>query len=155
MRSLRSRCGRQGGNMDFSRWLRTEWDRILGFGLIGLGAVFVVLAYFGVSDSPYLAQQLSFITSGGIGGLFLLGAGATLLHTADVHDGGRKLDGIERALRAGEPPTWGAPRPGAPQVVGSPARRAHHLGGSAPQEPPDFNNPDAWGVLGGRSPPSG
>jgi hypothetical protein len=89
--------------VDFSRWLRTEWDRVLGFGLIGLGAVFVVLAYFGVSDSPYLAQQLSFITSGGIGGLFLLGAGATLLHTADVHDEWRKLDRIEQALRAGEP----------------------------------------------------
>src|SRR5438132_10098456 len=104
MRSVRSRCDRQGGeNVDISRWLRTEWDRVLGFGLIGLGAVFVVLAYFGVSDSPYLAQQLSFITSGGIGGLFLLGAGATLLHTADVHDEWRKLDRIEQALRAGEP----------------------------------------------------
>jgi len=62
--------------VDFSRWLRSEWDRVVGFGLIGLGAVFVVMAWFGVSDSPYLAQQLSFITSGGIGGLFLLGAGA-------------------------------------------------------------------------------
>src|SRR5438132_14088415 len=101
MRSVRSRCDRQGGeNVDISRWLRTEWDRVLGFGLIGLGAVFVVLAYFGVSDSPYLAQQLSFITSGGIGGLFLLGAGATLLHTADVHDEWRKLDRIEQAVRS-------------------------------------------------------
>jgi hypothetical protein len=89
--------------VDFRRWVRTEWDRILGFGLICLGAVFVVLAWFGVSDSPYLAQQLSFITSGGIGGLFLLGAGATLLHVADVHDEWRKLDRIERALLAGDP----------------------------------------------------
>jgi len=24
--------------VDFSRWLRTEWDRVLGFGLIGLHA---------------------------------------------------------------------------------------------------------------------
>ena len=62
-----------------------------------------MLAWFGVSDSPYVAQQLSFITSGGIGGLFLLGSGATLLHVADVHDEWRKLDGIEQALRSGEP----------------------------------------------------
>ena len=89
--------------MDFSRWLRSEWDRVLGFGLIGLGAVFVVIAWFGVSDSPYLAQQLAFITSGGIGGLFLLGAGATLLHVADVHDEWRKLDRIERAIRDTKP----------------------------------------------------
>ena len=89
--------------MDFRRWLRMEWDRILGFGMIGLGAVLVVMAYFGVSDSPYLAQQLSFITSGGIGGLFLLGTGATLLHVADVHDEWRKLDRIEQALRGDTP----------------------------------------------------
>ena len=86
--------------MDFSGWLRAEWDRIGGFTLVGLGAVFVVVAYFGVSDSPYLAQQLAYITSGGIGGLFLLGVGATLLHTADVHDEWRKLDRIEQAVRS-------------------------------------------------------
>lgn len=88
--------------MDFRRWLRSEWDRVLGFGLIGLGAVFVVLAWFGVSDSPYLAEQLSFITSGGVGGLFLLGAGATFLHAADTHDEWGKLDRIEQALREQE-----------------------------------------------------
>src|SRR2546423_12171410 len=101
MRSVRSRCDRQGGNVDFSRWLRTEWDRVLGFGLIGLGAVFVVLAWFGVSDSPYVAQQLSFITSGGIGGLFMLGAGATPLHLAAVPHQWRKLYPIEPAPRPG------------------------------------------------------
>src|SRR5256886_12026005 len=115
MRSVRSRCDRQGGNVDFSRWLRTEWDRVLGFGLIGLGAVFVVLAYFGVSDSPYLAQQLSFITSGGIGGLFLLGAGATLLHTPHGHHEWRKLDRNEQALPAGEPRPMPSTRPRQPR----------------------------------------
>jgi hypothetical protein len=85
--------------VDFRRWLRSEWDRVLGFGLIGLGALFVVLAWFGVSDSPYLAEQLSFITSGAVGGVFMLGAGATLLHAADAHDEWAKLDQIEQALR--------------------------------------------------------
>src|ERR1044072_689469 len=100
MRPLRGRHRREGGTIvDFSRWLRTEWDRVLGFGLIGLGAAFVGMAYVGVSDSPYLTPPLSFITSGGIGGLFLLGAGATLLHVAHGHDEWRKLDRIERAIR--------------------------------------------------------
>ena len=65
--------------MDLMTWLRAEWDRVLGFTLIALGAVLLVLGYLGVSDSPYVAEQLSYIVSGGLGGLFLLGAGATLL----------------------------------------------------------------------------
>ena len=78
--------------MDLMTWLRAEWDRVLGFTLIALGAILLVLGYLGVSDSPYVAEQLSYIASGGLGGLFLLGAGATLLILADLHDEWRKLD---------------------------------------------------------------
>lgn len=81
-------------------WLRSEWDRVLGFSLVALGAVFLVVAYSGVSGSPYAAEQLSYIVSGGLGGLFCLGAGATFLITADIHDEWRKLDGVEDALRS-------------------------------------------------------
>jgi hypothetical protein len=62
-----------------------------------------VLGYLGVSDSPYVAEQLSYIVSGGLGGLFLLGAGATLLILADLHDEWRKLDRVE-AMLSGEIP---------------------------------------------------
>ncbi|HVW33869.1 MAG TPA: hypothetical protein VHL53_15130 [Acidimicrobiia bacterium] len=89
--------------MDVLTWLRAEWDRVLGFTLIALGAVLLVLGYLGVSNSPYVAEQLSYITSGGLGGLFLLGAGATLLILADLHDEWRKLDRVE-AMLAGQPP---------------------------------------------------
>ena len=89
--------------MDLMTWLRAEWDRVLGFGLIALGAVLLVLGYLGVSNSPYVAEQLSYIVSGGLGGLFLLGAGATLLILADLHDEWRKLDRVE-AMLAGEIP---------------------------------------------------
>lgn len=81
-------------------WLRSEWDRVLGFSLVALGAIFLVVAYSGVSGSPYAAEQLSYIVSGGMGGLFCLGAGATFLITADIHDEWRKLDGVEDALRS-------------------------------------------------------
>jgi hypothetical protein len=89
--------------MDVMTWLRAEWDRVLGFTLIALGAVLLVLGYIGVSDSPYVAEQLSYIVSGGLGGLFLLGAGATLLILADLHDEWRKLDRVE-ALLSGQIP---------------------------------------------------
>ena len=88
--------------MDLSNWLRAEWDRVVGFALVILGAVCLVLGYIGVSDTPYLVENLSCILSGGIGGLFLLGAGATLLVTADLHDEWRKLDKVEDAIRSGE-----------------------------------------------------
>lgn len=90
--------------MAIRQWLRAEWDRVLGFGLIGIGGVFLVAGYFGVSDSAYVAQSLSYMMSGGIGGLFLLGAGATLLITADLHDEWRKVDAVEQAIRGGEIP---------------------------------------------------
>jgi hypothetical protein len=86
------------------QWLRAEWDRVLGFSLIGLGALFLVAGYAGISDSAYVAQALSYMMSGGIGGLFLLGVGATLLITADLHDEWRKIDAVEQAIRAGDVP---------------------------------------------------
>lgn len=89
--------------MDLMTWLRAEWDRVLGFTLIAIGAVLLVLGYMGVSDSPYVAEQLAYIASGGLGGLFLLGAGATLLILADLHDEWRKLDRVE-AILSGEIP---------------------------------------------------
>jgi hypothetical protein len=91
---------------DIARWLRAEWDRVAGFGLIGLGALLLVLGYSGVSRSPYVAEQLAYVVSGGMGGLFCLGFGAVLLLGADLHDEWRKLDKIEVAIRqsAGAPP---------------------------------------------------
>jgi hypothetical protein len=106
--------------MDLMTWLRAEWDRVLGFTLIALGAVLLVLGYLGVSDSPYVAEQLSYIVSGGLGGLFLLGAGATLLILADLHDEWRKLDRVE-AMLSGE-----IPFPARPHTNGvAPAPAAH------------------------------
>jgi hypothetical protein len=84
--------------VDVLSWLRAEWDRVAGFGLIALGAIALVIGYQGVNDSPYVAEELAYIISGGLGGLFLLGTGATLLISADLHDEWRKLDRIEAAI---------------------------------------------------------
>jgi hypothetical protein len=115
--------------MDLMTWLRAEWDRVLGFGLVALGAILLVLGYLGVSNSPYVAEQLSYIVSGGLGGLFLLGAGATLLILADLHDEWRKLDRVE-AMLSGE-----IPFPARAQTNGAGPAPAPTAGTAAPAAP--------------------
>ena len=89
--------------MDVSKWLRLQWDRVLAWAFVGVGAGALIAGWVGVSGSPYAAGQLPYIISGGIGGIFLLGIGATLWLSADLRDEWRKLDCIEEALREGRP----------------------------------------------------
>ncbi|GAA0618882.1 hypothetical protein GCM10009547_21570 [Sporichthya brevicatena] len=86
--------------MDVS-WLRSQWDRVLAIGLTVAGAVCLLAGYAGVADSKLLAEQTRYITSGGLGGLFLLALGVTLWVSADLRDEWRKLDRIERMLAGG------------------------------------------------------
>ncbi len=85
--------------MKWITWLRAEWDRVAGFSLVGLGALFILFGYLGVRETPFVAEQMAYIASGGIGGLFCLGFGVGLLLTADLHDEWRKLDRLEAELR--------------------------------------------------------
>jgi hypothetical protein len=85
--------------------IRAEWDRLLAGLLIAAGAVLVIVCWAGVSGTPFVADQLAYIASGGIGGLFLLAFGLALLMSADHHDEWRKLDAIEAALRESAPAT--------------------------------------------------
>jgi hypothetical protein len=85
--------------MSLKNWLRLEWDRIAGCLLMAAGAVILLVGLLGVIDSADVVDQLSYLGSGGIGGLFLLGMGATLLLSADLHDDWRKLSRVETELR--------------------------------------------------------
>jgi hypothetical protein len=85
--------------MDPTKWLRLQWDRTLAWALVVAGAVALIIGWVGVSGSAYSAEQLPYIISGGIGGIFLLGVGATLWLSADLRDEWRKLDRIEEALQ--------------------------------------------------------
>jgi hypothetical protein len=85
--------------MDIGKWLRLQWDRVLAWVFVAAGAIALIAGWLGVSGSAYAAGQLPYIISGGIGGIFLLGVGATLWLSADLRDEWRKLDSIEGALR--------------------------------------------------------
>lgn len=99
-------------------FLRAMWDRIGAWLLILGGAVALVLGWVGASDTAYPAEQIPFVISGAILGLFLLGLGATLLISADLRDEWRKLDRIEDAILS------------ASQVAGPSARN-----GETPSQP--------------------
>jgi hypothetical protein len=70
---------------------------------VAAGAIALIAGWVGVSGSAYAAGQLPYIISGGIGGIFLLGVGATLWLSADLRDEWRKLDSIEDTLREERP----------------------------------------------------
>ena len=79
--------------------LRAEWERGLGILLISVGGLGLLLGYRGVAESVFVGQQLAYVVSGGLGGLFLGAVGVGLLVSADLHDEWRKLDRIESAVR--------------------------------------------------------
>ena len=86
--------------MELFKWLRLQWDRVFGAAAIVSGAVAMLTGWSKVSATPYPAEQIPYVVSAGLGGLFLLGVGATLWHSADLRDEWRKLDRLEEKLDA-------------------------------------------------------
>ena len=86
--------------MEFVKWCRLQWDRALAVAAIVAGVVLVFLGWIGVSDTPYIAKQVPFVVSYGIGGLVLIIIGSTLWLSADMNDEWRTLDRLEEAQRA-------------------------------------------------------
>jgi hypothetical protein len=86
--------------MEFVKWCRLQWDRALAVAAIGAGVILVILGWAGVSDTPYIAKQVPYVVSYGIGGLVLIIIGSTLWLSADMNDEWRTLDRLEEAQRA-------------------------------------------------------
>lgn len=106
--------------MDFLTMIRAQWDRALAVGCTAAGVIVLVVGWFGVSETPYPAEQLPYILSAGLGGLFLLGVASVLWLSADLRDEWRKLDAIEQALR--NSPWQHDDEPAAINGQGQPAR---------------------------------
>jgi hypothetical protein len=86
--------------MERVTFLRRQWDRVLAWVAVGLGASLLLLGWIGVSGTGYVFEQLPYVVSGGIGGLFLLGLGAMCWLSADLRDEWRKLDRLEQTIQA-------------------------------------------------------
>ena len=88
--------------MELKTWLRAQWDRVVGGVGVAAGVLAILLGYLGVKDTPYPAEQIPYVISGGVLGLALIGIGLTLWLSADLRDEWHKLDRIERLLEGGQ-----------------------------------------------------
>jgi hypothetical protein len=78
--------------------VRNQWDRIGAWGCVAAGLIALLVGYFGVSGTLETGEQIPYVVSGGLVGLFLLGLGALLWLSADLRDEWRKLDAIDRHM---------------------------------------------------------
>ena len=88
-----------------------DWRQALGGGLIGLGMLGIVVAWFGVSGTLDPGEQMPYISSGGFGGSALIAIGVTLLvsfeHVRDreaLNDVLDELDHLRHRLDAMQGP---------------------------------------------------
>lgn len=86
------------------RWLVAQWDRTAAWAAVAAGAILLIVGWFEVSDTGFPAEQIPYVISAGLGGIFLLGLGSTLWLSADLRDEWRKLDRIEQAITANGKP---------------------------------------------------
>ena len=89
--------------MDVVSKFRAQWDRVCAILGVAAGAFVLTVGWFRLSGTAYPAEQLPYLLSAGLGGLFLLGIASTLWLSADLRDEWRKLDAIEQAIRESGP----------------------------------------------------
>ena len=80
------------------RMLRVEWDRTLGWSMLGAAQVGFLWGYRHLAAAPLAAEEVAYVISGGLGMLVMLLAGVALLLTADLRDEHSKLDGLDEAV---------------------------------------------------------
>lgn len=75
-------------------------DPRLVFAIVAMaaGAVALLLGWYGVSGTYDPGVQLSYLVSGGLGGLFLAGVGAALVSSSNMRQATRKIDDLQRAV---------------------------------------------------------
>jgi hypothetical protein len=87
--------------VNVNQFLRNHPSRVAAWLCVAGGAVALLLGYIGLYDALDTGEQLAYLVSGGIFGLFLLGLAAMLWLSSDLQDEWRKLDAVERHLQEG------------------------------------------------------
>ena len=89
--------------MDLLTWVKKQWDRVAAAAIFVVGLLVLLLGYIGISGTSYPAEQMPFMISGGVFGLFLLGTAGILYLSADMRDEWRKLDELDETMKRLEP----------------------------------------------------
>jgi hypothetical protein len=84
--------------MEIVRWLNHQRDRAAALLIAVAGLLALFFGWLGLSGVALPSQQIPYLASGGLFGLFALGASATLWLSADLHDEWRELHNIEDKL---------------------------------------------------------
>ncbi|HVW34342.1 MAG TPA: hypothetical protein VHL53_17545, partial [Acidimicrobiia bacterium] len=84
--------------MDGLTWARCQWDRVVGWVLVAVAVTLVAVAAGQARTTLFAADSLSYLMSGGVGGLAIGAVGCALLISAGFHDEWRKLNRVEKAL---------------------------------------------------------
>jgi hypothetical protein len=79
--------------------LKLFWDRAAAIALVVVAAVVLISGWVSLSAESQAGDQIPYVMSGGIGGLFILWIGTTLWLSADLRDEWRKLDALDASVR--------------------------------------------------------
>lgn len=80
-------------------FIRNQWDRVGAVAFAIAGAIAMDVAWLKVSWTLNTGEQLPYVVSAAMVGLFLLQIAALMWIAADLRDEWRKLDDIERHLK--------------------------------------------------------
>jgi hypothetical protein len=83
---------------DLVVWVRNQSDRVASWACIALGVICLIAGWVGVSATAFPGEQMPYVVSGGLVGIFLLGLGGVLWLSADLRDEWRELARLERAV---------------------------------------------------------
>lgn len=78
--------------------LKKRWRLLAGWALVLVGLGVLGAGWVGVSGNPDVARQISYVVSGGIGGLLAGIVGVGLLVSNDIREDRERLGRVEAAM---------------------------------------------------------
>jgi hypothetical protein len=81
--------------VELLKWMRLQWDRALALVAAVAGVVLLIVGWIDVSSTAYVAKQIPYVVSAGLGGIAALIIAGTLWLSADLRDEWRALDRID------------------------------------------------------------